>query len=72
MVHLGDSYRHRSTNSLASCPSQGFVQYASLSVIYLLQLLSFYKLSNGNINIQELQSELKYLDVSLWSVPELK
>ena len=25
VVHLGDSYRHRSTNSLASCPSQGFI-----------------------------------------------
>ena len=25
VVHLGDSYRHRSTNSLASCPSHGFI-----------------------------------------------
>ena len=25
VVHLGDSYRHRSNNSLASCPSQGFI-----------------------------------------------
>jgi len=33
VIHLGDSYRHRSTNSLASCPSQGsFSRNSSISM----------------------------------------